>query len=284
MEKITRRDMMVKTGAGACALALAADATVLAAADPAEKSIEKFGGFKLGIQSWSLRGFDVEEAIKHAANMGLHWIEFFPRHFRVTDDQADVDKMRELIAPHHISLHAHGVHNLRDNEVAARQVFEFAKLAGIPLISAHPHPNSFPLLDKLVKEYDIRIGIHNHGPNHRYDYIEDSLKAAEPWDERIGFCPDTGHCLRSGEDPVEMIEKMADRLYGIHLKDQVSGERGNPPETILGEGALDLVALCRKLKEIGFNEPLSIEYELKPDNPIADIRKCIANFKAAANA
>jgi inosose dehydratase len=130
----------------------------------------------------------------------------------------------------------------------------------------------------------IKIGIHNHGPRHRYDRVEDSLEAVQRWDERIGFCPDTGHYMRSGEDPVKMVHQLKDRLYGMHLKDHDGIHRDGPPETILGEGAIDLEGLCEAIREVGFNEPISLEYELNPQDPIDDIRQGLDNFAKAAQA
>jgi inosose dehydratase len=113
---------------------------------------------------------------------------------------------------------------------------------------------------------------------------EDSLKAVEPWDKRIGFCPDTGHCMRSGDDPVEMVRRMGERLYGMHLKDHARIGRDNPPETILGEGAIDLEGICQAMREVKFDAPISLEYELNPRDPLDDIRQGLANFAAAARA
>jgi sugar phosphate isomerase/epimerase len=100
--------------------------------------------------------------------------------------------------------------------------------------------------------------------------------------ERIGFGPDLGHYMRAGIDPIEAVRRSKDRLYGMHLKDHAHIRRGNNPETILGKGALDLPALCNLLREIGFKGPLSLEYEIKTQDPIDDIRKCLANFEEAA--
>lgn len=279
---LSRREMLISGAAALCSLSGFRGSYAAAAASNKQESIKKFGGFKMGIQSFSLRHFNLEQTIERVADLGLHWVEFFPNHFGVTNDQERIDHVTSLLEPHGIHLHVHGVHNFGGNEGDIRRVFEFAKLAGISLLSAHPSPESFPILDKLVKEYDIKIGIHNHGPGHRYDRIEDSLKAVEQWDQRIGFCPDTGHCMRSGENPVEMIRRMGDRLYGMHLKDHERIARDQPRETILGEGAIDLEGLVKALREVEFNEPISLEYERNPQNPMDDIRKGLANFAAVA--
>ena len=286
MSPITRRQLLVGGGTAALlSLSGVGGALRLAQASPRRAaSIEKYGGFKMGLQSYSLRHFNLEQTIEHLADLGLHWIEFYPGHYPVTHDESRIAQVASLLEPHDIHLPVHGVHNFDGDEARNRRIFEFAKLAGIPLLSAHPSPDSFPILDKLVKEFDIKIGIHNHGPGHTYDRIEDSLKAVEPWDRRIGFCPDTGHCMRSGEDPVEMVRRMGERLYGMHLKDHTHIGRDNPAETILGEGAIDLEGMCQTLREVEFDAPISLEYELNPRDPLDDIRQGLANFAAVARA
>lgn len=247
-------------------------------------SIKKYSGFKMGIQSYSLRHFDPARIIKHTANLGLHWIEFYPGKFSVTTDLEQIRAVQAQISPHNLHMSIHGVNRFDGNEAHNRRIFEFAKMAGIPLISCDPHPDSYPILHDLVQEYDIKVGIHNHGPGHRFDRISDSLEAVDRWDKRFGFCPDTGHYMRSGEDPVAMVHLLKDRLYGMHLKDHAGIHRNSPAETILGEGVLDLKAFCSALREIGYDEPISLEYELNPRNPIEDIRQGLANFaRAAAN-
>ncbi len=284
MHGMTRRQLLT-AGAGAAVAVVAGwirPAALLAEQSPIDRSIEHYGGFRMGIQSYSLRHFNLEATVGHVADMELHWIEFFPRHFPVTQDRERIAAVKRLLDPHHISMPVHGVHGFTGNAARNRAIFEFAKKAGIGVLSAHPTDESFPILHDLVQEFDIRIGIHNHGPGHRFDRIEQSLEAVERWDRRIGFCPDTGHYMRSGEDPVEAVEKLSDRLYGIHLKDHARIARDNPPETILGEGAMDLNAMCHAMRKAGFTGPISLEYERNPRDPIADIRKGLANFARAA--
>ena len=282
MHNVTRRDFLMSSGAAAmCALTGVRLAT--AASSPAA-SIERFSGFKMGLQSFSLRAFDFEEAVELVTDLGLHWVEFFPRHFGVTADEDEIAGRVALLKANQIEPYVHGVHRFDGNANANRRIFEFARRAGIRVLSAHPTADSFPILDELVKEFDIKIGIHNHGPGSAFDRTEEALEAVEPWDKRIGFCPDTGHGMRSGENPVEMIQRMGDRLYGLHLKDQARIARDNPPETVLGEGAIDLKGVCRALREVGFTAPISLEYELQSRNPIPGIQQGLANFEAAAHA
>lgn len=260
-------------------------AKVLASISPArKKSIEYFGGFQMGIQSYSLRAFGVEGALEKIAGLGLHWVEFFRLHFPQTADRIKISEMSAKLVKHDISISAHGVQSFTKNHQANENFFKFAQLAGIRNISANPKEDSFESLDKLVKKYDIRIAIHNHGPTHFYDKAKDVKKIVQKWDKRIGFCADLGHYLRSGDDPVEVIHLLGDRLYGMHLKDDVNIGQKKGKSVILGTGHLDVLGVFKALRKVKFpaDGALSIEYEENPKDPIADIEECLSIASEAA--
>jgi inosose dehydratase len=164
-------------------------------------------------------------------------------------------------------------------------MFEFAKKLDLFCITADPDPDSFDSLDELVREFDIRIAIHNHGPNHRYNKAVDVLRAIEGRDERIGACADLGHYIRSGQNAPEVIRLLKGRLYGVHLKD-FADMKDQTKGVILGRGHLNVEEVFSELR---FNEfpargALSLEYEENEKNPLADIRECVAIAKAAMKA
>jgi len=252
-------------------------------ADSRDESFKKYGGFPMGIQSYSLRGFGVQGALEHINKLGLHYVEFFGGHYAPTLDEKKIAAMQANLDKLDISISAHGVNGFSKDHDKNEQWFKFAKAAGIKNISADPDPDSFDSLDTLVAQYDIRIGIHNHGPGHRYNKIEDTLKAIEGHDKRIGFAADLGHYIRSGEDPAKVIHAASGRLYGIHLKD-FAEMKGNAKGTILGKGVMNLEEVFKALKAVKFpaDGALSLEYEENPKDPIADLKQCFDNAAAAA--
>lgn len=184
-----------------------------------------------------------------------------------------------------MSVSAHGVNRLTKDAAENRKIFEFAKKLGTPCITADPDLDSFDSLNDLVKEYDIRIAIHNHGPGHRYNKAIDVLRVIEGRDERIGACADLGHYIRSGQNAPEVIRLLKGRLYGIHLKD-FAEMKAQTKGVILGKGHLNVQEVFTELQQAGFpaNGALSLEYEENPQNPLADIRECFAVAKTAMKA
>jgi sugar phosphate isomerase/epimerase len=230
----------------------------------------------LGIQLYSLRGYPVDEALQHAKDLGFQFVEFYPGMYPITATPEQITAMNKRLAELGLTISGHGVHAFGGDAAANRKVFEFAKAAGIKILGADPAPEAFDSLDELVKEFDIRIAIHNHGPKHRYNKVVDVLRAIEGRDERIGACADLGHFIRSAEKPTEVIRLLKGRLYGIHLKD-FKEMQDKTEGVILGRGHLDVPAVFAALEQVGFpaDGALSLEYEENPKNPLDDIRECL---------
>ena len=260
---------------------LLATGTVAAAAWMTRARAAEAAGLNLGLQMYSLRNYKPDEALRHARDLGFKHIEFYPGMFPITDDTAVIDAMKKQVADLGLTITAHGVNGFGKDAAANRRIFTFAKAAGIRTITADPAPEAFASLDELVKEFDIRIAIHNHGPKHRYNKAVDVLQAVEKYDTRIGACADLGHYLRSGERPAEVIRLLAGRLYGIHLKD-FAEMQDKTRGVILGKGHIDVPGVFAALRQAKFpaDGALSIEYEENPANPLADIAECLRVAKA----
>lgn len=261
---------------------LASSAAMAGACLPRPVLAAKESGFKLGIQLYSLRGFDVDQALKHASELGFEQVEFYSGMLATDASMEEITATRKKVADLGMSISAHGVNRLTNDAAANRKLFEFAKALGIPTMTADPDPDSFDNLDGLVKEFDIRVAIHNHGPRHRYNKAVDVLRAVEGHDERIGACADLGHYIRSGQGATEVIRLLQGRLYGIHLKD-FAEMKDKTEGVILGKGHLDVEGVFRALQAVGFPEDgaISLEYEENPQDPIDDIRQCVAVAKKA---
>lgn len=262
-------------GIGATAASLGSFSPLLRTAAAAED--DPASRLKLGIQLYSLRGFPVDEALQHAKDLGFEQVEFFSGMLPIDASAEQIATMKKRVEELGMTISAHGVNGFSKDAAANRKLFEFAKALGVRNISADPDPDSFDNLDDLVREFDIRIAIHNHGPRHRYNKAVDVLSAIEGRDERIGACADLGHYIRSGERPTEVIRLLKGRLYGIHLKDFAEMNE-HAKGVILGQGHLNVTEVFDALLKANFpaDGALSLEYEENPEDPIDDIRECVA--------
>jgi sugar phosphate isomerase/epimerase len=244
---------------------------------------DPWGGFPLGAQSYSLREFNTVEAVRHLQGMGLHYVEMFNKHLSTDASAEQLAETLKLLKDAEIKLQGHGVHAFTKDHEANKKLFEFAKRAGVKVLTADPSPDSFDSLDKLVAEYDVRIAIHNHGPGARYNKIADTAKAVEGRHKWIGACVDTGHYIRSGEDPVKAVLELGPRVFAAHIKDEKVANTPASDNVVIGKGHLDVVGLFKSLKKVEFPAygSLSLEYEANPKNPVDDMKQCLEVAKEA---
>jgi sugar phosphate isomerase/epimerase len=162
-----------------------------------------------------------------------------------------------------------------NNEANIRNAFEYARDTGLPTIVCSPDPASMPILDKMVKEFNIKIAIHNHGPeDKKFPSPHDVWKAVEKYDERLGFCIDVGHTARAGVDPADAIKKYRARLYDLHFKD-INSTAPNGGTVEAGRGVLDLRNILQAVLSIKYSYLLSFEYEKDADDPLPGLAESI---------
>jgi len=261
------------TVAAGTAAAFSTGRVLRAAAEPSNK----YGGYNLGLQSYTLRDYKIDQALEEIQKLDLHSVELFNAHFNVKSSDSEIEAMKSKTQALGIKMMGHGVNPFTKDHEANRRWFEFAKKAGIRNLSADPTPEAFESLDKLCEEYQIRIAIHNHGPNARYNKVADVLNAFKGHHPLIGACADLGHYIRSAEDPVRAIHLLEGRLFGIHLKD-FAEQKDKTKGVILGKGHLDVVGVFKALKKVNFPADgcLVLEYEENPKDPIAEVKECLA--------
>jgi sugar phosphate isomerase/epimerase len=269
--KLTRRKVLV------AGLGLAAAGSLARAADTPEPG--PYGPFKMGIQSYSLRHYKLVEALEKSKELGLHYWESFSAHIPTSIDIGTLRPIQQRCKAAGVQVLGYGVVPFTTDERANREKFEFARAMGITYLSCNPTPGCFDLLDKLVEEYKIPVGIHNHGPEDKhYAKIDAISKAIKDHSPKIGCCIDTGHFLRAKEDPVRAVEVFANRIYGVHLKDVKDATKF----TILGQGDLRTAELLKALAAQKYDYCLALEYEENEADPIADIRACLDAARKAA--
>lgn len=232
-------------------------------------------GLKLGVASYTLRKLSLDDAIKAIRQVGLEYVSIKDSHLPL---KSTADERRAAVARFKaagISVLSCGVITTQNDEAGIRAAFEYARDAGIPTIVGNPDPASLPIVDRMVKEFDIRLAIHNHGPgDKRWPSPYTAMKAIEPLDKRIGVCVDVGHTARVPDDPAEAIRKCRERLFDVHLKDiHSTNPDGRPVEG--GRGALDLTSIMKALVEIKYQHLVGIEYEKDADDPIPGLAETV---------
>ncbi len=270
---------------GAAALGTAVTPGLCAAEDLKK---DPFGGFKLGMQSYTYREFDLEPCLNRLKELGMHYIELYQKHAPVNANPDQLKAILALCKNYDVKPVCWGVQGFNNNHDANKKVFEFGKALGINAFSADPDPDSFNSLDKLCDEYKIAIAIHPHGPAgkdklHRWYSAEVIMEAVKNHHPLIGSCLDTGHLIRSAQPPFnkklvpeQQIRVMGARNFGLHLKDHDNEKRH---DVVFGQGALNMVEVLKALREVKFTGHLSIEYEHNAKEPTADVKACVEVFK-----
>lgn len=267
---LTRRNVLLSA---AGAVALGSLASVRAEESPKPRGLGRV--LKLGVATYSLRGMKLEPAIAAIQRLGIPYASLKDIHLPMKSTTDERKAVAAKFKDAGITLLSCGVVRILNDEANARNAFEYARDIGVPTIVCDPDPASFPLLDRLVKEFDIKLAIHNHGPSSAvFKSPYDSLQAAEKYDPRIGVCIDVGHTARVNVDPAEAIHKCAARLYDIHLKD-ISNITEKDPSIEIGRGILGIHGILQALAAVKFAHHVGIEYEKDGKDPLPGLAESV---------
>jgi len=232
----------------------------------------------LGLATYSLRKMDVDDAIKALAELQIDSISVFRVHvpIQLASPETCAEAADKFYAAG-LKIRSTGVVTLKKSEGDMRKAFECGKAAKLSLMTASyatpPDKETLLLTERFVKEYDIRLAFHNHGPEDSiFPSPYDVWKAVEPYDERMGLCIDVGHSHRAGVDPAEAIAKCASRVYDVHIKDTTApaGEKKDRP-VVVGKGILDIRGIMAALLKINFGGQVGLEYEVDTPDPVPGI-------------
>jgi sugar phosphate isomerase/epimerase len=211
--------------------------------------------------------------------MGVKYMTFKDVHIPRTDPPETTRALRAKIEAAGITIMGGGTINMPNNPDQIRKDFVYARHAGMPLIYASPDPAALDFIETMVKEHDVRLVIHNHGPEDKWwPAPKDAYDAVKARDKRLGLCIDIGHTIRTGTDPVQACVDCRDRLYDMHVKDlKVKTDRDSQVE--VGRGVLDFPGLFRTLLKIGYTGQVGLEYEIKADNPLPGMQESLAYMR-----
>jgi sugar phosphate isomerase/epimerase len=279
--KISRREL-VKTATLAATtlpfvgLEMSSHASTPVAAAPIR---DPWRGLKPGVASYTVRKMPLEQAIKAIQRVGLKYVSIKDAHISLKSTTEERRAVAEKFKAAGITPMSCGNVSMENNEASVRQAFEYARDLGLPTIVCSPDPQSMAILDRMVKEFNIKLAIHNHGPeDKRFPSPYDVWKAVEKYDERIGLCIDVGHTARAKVDPAEAIVKCKARLYDLHIKDIASTE-SNAGTIEGGRGVLDLKGILQALLKIKYEHLVSFEYEKDADDPLPGLAETVGYTK-----
>ena len=271
MNNISRRDFLRTTAIAAAALTAPRGMAALVEQTPEASMI------RLGVASYTFRNFGRAQLIGFMKQLNV-----VDLNAKDVGDHLPADESGEAAAVQNYSaagihLHAAGVISFtKDEDADIRAKFEYAKRARIPVIvGGDPPPEALPRIERFVNEYDIRVAIHNHGPEDRiWRSPLDVLKAVKSLDPRIGCCIDVGHTVRAGTDVVEAIHEAGARLYNIHMKD-LTNLKDKQSQVAVGDGKMPVRKIFEALITEKYSGFVDLEYEVHPDEPMPGVvRSC----------
>jgi sugar phosphate isomerase/epimerase len=235
---------------------------------------------KLGIASYSFREFSRNNAIRMTKMLGVEYINIKEFHLLYRSTPEEFDRGRKQFENAGLKIVGGGTITFaKEDESDIRFYFDYAKKCGMPLIVAAPTTRVLPMLEKFVKEYDIKIAVHNHGPEDKYfPSIRDALKLMKGMDPRMGVCCDIGHESRSGNDILESMEMAGPRLLDVHMKD-LKNPMGKDSQVPVGDGVLPIVGIFKLLKKMNFQGYANLEYEIDGHDPYLGMARSFAYMR-----
>ncbi len=282
MKKTNRRDFIKLAGMGAAAASLSS-LTLASQGCSQGKAIKSQKYLSLGMASYTFRKFPLEETLTMTKRLGLQRIAFKSFHLPLESAESEIKAVARKVKEAGLDLYGCGVVYM-ENEEEVHRAFNYAQAAGMKVIIGVPEHNLLGLVNEKVKEFDIQVAIHNHGPtDERYPTPESAYERIRNLDPRIGLCVDIGHTQRCGVDPSESTEKFADRLLDVHIKDvSAAAEEGSTVE--IGRGVIDIPKFLWTLLKIGYEGTASFEFEKDADDPLPGVAESVGYVKGALSA
>ena len=264
-------------GAAASVAGLAALGT-----EPASAVIEpEPWGIKLGIATYSLRSFDRPTAIEMLKKLHVKYVSIKDLHLKIGAPAAETKAGRaEFDAAGLVVTSGGNVDMTKGTSVETlRPQFEYAKAAGLPMMVCAPTKENIKFVEALVKEYDIRIAIHNHGPEDKHFPTPQSvLEVVRTLDKRCGLCMDIGHSARTGIDVVKTLAGAKDRIFDMHVKD-LTDFTSRDSQVDIGDGKLPFVAIFKELKKQGYTGCVNMEYEINAKDPMMGMQRSLSYMR-----
>jgi len=274
----TRRNFIRNTSAGFLGLATMGIPQFTKASPKIMVAPNLKADLKLGVASYTLKEFSKEEALDMTLRCGLNRITFKSMHLPLDSDTETIRKVVALCKEKGVELYGAGVIYMK-TKAEVDQAFEYAKTADMEMIVGVPSHELLDYVEEKVKEYDIKLAIHNHGPGDDvYPSAESAYVKIKNRDKRMGLCIDIGHTKRIKRDPSKDVSDFFDRVYDIHLKD-VTKDEAEGETCIIGRGVIDFNSFLKTVSDLNYSGTLALEYEADANDPLPGMMESIGYVK-----
>lgn len=238
------------------------------------------GELKLGVASYSLRKLPRSQAIAAIKELRASYVSIKEMHLPYKSTAEELAQGRREFEAAGIKILSGGNNSIQvDTDDDVRKFFEYAKGAGMPMLVIAPTAQTLPRIEKFVKQYDIKVAVHNHGPEDKhFPTPQSALKLVKNMDPRVGLCIDIGHTTRTGVDVVESIREAGSRLLDMHVKD-LRVLSGKDTQCAVGEGAMPIVAIFKQLQRMKYQGGVMLEYEINAENPLPGMLQSFAYMR-----
>lgn len=273
--KNTRRQFIRLAGTGILAAGVS---PVIGSAGPAGSAKNKLDSFSLGMAGYTFKGLSIDRTIEIMNYIGVNFLSVKDFHMPLNSTSEQISEVVGKFRAAGITVYTVGVIYMK-SEKDVDQAFEYAKMAGVKMIVGAPDYPLLPYVEKKVKQYDIRLAIHNHGPdNPLYPNATDIWNHIKDMDSRLGICLDIGHTVRDGQDPSVDLEKYISRIFDIHTKDVTAATReGKTVET--GRGIIDIPRFVATLSKVKYSGKCSLEFEKEMTDNLPGIAESTGYFR-----
>lgn len=235
---------------------------------------------KLGVASYSLREFPLDKALVMMKALRTPYVNLKSVHMPYDKTPAELAAIRQTIEAAGFQIVGGGTITFdKDTDADVEKYFAYAKNAGMPTIVCTMEHSILPRVEKYAKQYDIKVAIHNHGPEDKhFPSPYDVLEAVNGMDPRMGLCMDIGHATRAGANIVQAVLDAGPRLLDMHIKDLADGT-ARDSQVAVGEGKLPIPALFRALQKINFAGYVNLEYEINAKDPLPGMQVSFAYMR-----
>jgi inosose dehydratase len=271
-----RRNFLKLSGLGVAAIALPG----IAQSEPAPAKKAKSLPIRLGLASYTLRKMNLDDALAVCKKLGFKNISIKDFHLKLTASDAEIAEAVKKCKDAGVEIGSGGVIYMK-SEAEVDAAFEYAKKAGMNMIIGVPQHEMLPYAEKKVKETNIRLAIHNHGPTDKvYPSCESAYVLIKNMDARMGLCLDIGHTQRIGRSPSADLKDYFSRIFEIHMKDVTTSD-SNGQAIEIGRGVIDIVGFLKTVVKMKYSGILSFEYEKEEKDPVPGLAESLGYVKGA---